>query len=282
MGYIEKWTEEKIAALQREGRGSGRGADYQPWIRVSDISSDGKSGRPWSKKTGRKHDVLSDVERAIFFALEWSTEVLDIREQYPLDRELTQDIAREMRVRHPHYPGTHVPTVMTVDFMVTKASAEGATETAINAKCATDAEDESSLVKLEIQRRYFELVGVPHHLIFDTQLPKQKISNIKWIRDALLKDGEFEPRPGYFDEFSRRMAQELLDPRWAELALNEYCELFDDRHSLETGTGLRAVRILMAQRALQVDLAAANLREQPVGSFLMTAQPGALRAVGGR
>ena len=46
-------------------------------------------------------------------------ELDDIREQYPLDREITQTIAQELKIRHPHYPGTHVPTVMTVDFLLT-------------------------------------------------------------------------------------------------------------------------------------------------------------------
>lgn len=282
MGHIQKWSEEKIAALQREGRGTGHGSDYQPWIRVSDFSSRGRSRRPWSAKTGRHHELLSDVEYEVFLALEWSSEILDIQEQYPLDRELTQDIAREIRVRHPHYPGTQTPAVMTVDFFVTKASIDGPTELAINAKTEAEAATASSLEKLEIQRRYFQLLGVPHHLIYDCQIPKQKTSNLAWIRSSLLKEGESEPRPGYFDEFCGRMAQELVSSRWLELPLNEYCRLFDDRHGLLGGTGLRVARMLMAHRALQVDLDLPNLEEQPVRNFLMTALPGSLRAVGDR
>jgi hypothetical protein len=43
-----------------------------------------------------------------------------IREQFPLPRDKTLEVAMQLGERHPYYPGTHVPAVMTVDFMVTK------------------------------------------------------------------------------------------------------------------------------------------------------------------
>lgn len=38
-------TEAKIKKWIKEGRGSGRGADYSPWLRVRDIASKGRSQR---------------------------------------------------------------------------------------------------------------------------------------------------------------------------------------------------------------------------------------------
>lgn len=55
---IEKWI--------KEGRGSGIGSDYKPWIRIQDVSSLGRSHRLKGIKTKRKHEFLSDLERNYF------------------------------------------------------------------------------------------------------------------------------------------------------------------------------------------------------------------------
>ena len=52
-------TEKRIAKLQKEGRGEGFGADYQPWIRIHDFSSDGRVHRRFSQKVQRIVQLLS-------------------------------------------------------------------------------------------------------------------------------------------------------------------------------------------------------------------------------
>lgn len=99
MGRQTKWTDEKIARLQAEGRGKGTGDKYKPWIQVSDLSSLGNSRRVYSQKTGRVHHLLSDVEWQLFLLLEFAPDVTDIREQYPLAREDTLSIAAELRIK---------------------------------------------------------------------------------------------------------------------------------------------------------------------------------------
>jgi hypothetical protein len=276
-----KWNEQKIKEREREGFGQGVGADYLPWILVTDFSSAGRSRRVWSQKTNRTHQLFSDVEYDIFLALEWSEEVLDIREQFPLDREITQELARELRIKHPHYPGTQVPSVMTVDFLVTKNGRDGTYHVGLNAKRDEEAEDPRSLEKLEIQRSYFEAMGYEHHLVYHSQIPKQKIANIDWIRRALVKVGELESSPGFFDSLTQRMSKELSSNRDSSLLLTEYCSGFDGRHGVEIGTGLRIARMLMENRTIHVDLSSLNLTLEPMSSFMPTVRFGNLRAVGG-
>ena len=52
-----KWTEAKIWQWVREGRGQGAGANYKPWLRVSDVPSKGFSHRIWGELTHRVHHL---------------------------------------------------------------------------------------------------------------------------------------------------------------------------------------------------------------------------------
>jgi hypothetical protein len=280
MGRQSIWSERKIEAWEKEGCGEGEGANYKPWLEVADFSSLGRSRRVWGHKVGRIHHLFSDVEWRLFLALEWDNNVLDIREQFPLLRPLTQDIARECGIDHPCYPGTRIPAVMTVDFLVTKASSNGKSLIAFNAKRQEEGEDERSLLKLEIQRRYFEAIGVQHHLIYHSHIPIQKVTNIEWIRSSVLKEGEIAPQPGFYTELCSRMAQELTNPPSTQ-SLNHYCTSFDMRHGLDAGVGLRTAKLLMVERSLQVDLSCTDLANAPLSSFLMTECPGNIRAIGG-
>jgi hypothetical protein len=85
MGYgWATYDENTIARLKAEGRGSGVGKDYRPWLTVRDVSSLGLSTRAKGWKTDRPHHVLSNLEKDNLFNVEWSDAVKDIREQFPL------------------------------------------------------------------------------------------------------------------------------------------------------------------------------------------------------
>jgi len=274
------WTEEKIARWRAEGCGKGSGEHYKPWLEITDLSSRGRSRRVWGLKTHRIHHLFSDVEYHIFLASEWSRSVTDIREQYPLERDVTQTIAHELGIRHPCYPGTKVPTVMTVDFLLTIVRNGKSNFVALNGKRDEEAKDANSLEKLEIQRTYFEQLEIPHHLIYHSRLPSQKIKNLEWIRDAQLKEGESEPRPGHFSELTHRMSAELTTSI-SGVTLAAYCQSFDERHGLESGSGLRLARMLMQECALIADLESEDLCRVPIEAFLMTSQAGKLRVMEG-
>lgn len=61
---IEKWI--------KEGRGSGVGSEYKPWLNIQDVSSKGRSTRLKGIKTNRQHEFLSDLERNHFYLTEYS------------------------------------------------------------------------------------------------------------------------------------------------------------------------------------------------------------------
>jgi hypothetical protein len=54
------------------------------------VPSSGRSRRPHGITTKRVHHLLSDIERDLFYLFDWDEDVEDLREQFPLDREVTQ------------------------------------------------------------------------------------------------------------------------------------------------------------------------------------------------
>ena len=100
----------------KEGRGSGQGSEYRPWLTVRDLPSLGRVHRVFGHKSQRTHHLLSDLELAVFLLLEWLPEVTQIREQFPLDRTLTKQLAADAGIRHPAQQG--VEHFMSTDFLV--------------------------------------------------------------------------------------------------------------------------------------------------------------------
>jgi hypothetical protein len=43
--YHTSWTEDKIARYVKEGRGSGEGNTYRPWLTIQDVPSMGRVTR---------------------------------------------------------------------------------------------------------------------------------------------------------------------------------------------------------------------------------------------
>jgi len=78
------WNASIYQKYLKEGRGQGEGAYYKPWSRIHDFASNGIVSRVRGVKTGRVHHLMSNLELYFFFLLDWSDEVLGIREQYPL------------------------------------------------------------------------------------------------------------------------------------------------------------------------------------------------------
>lgn len=278
MGKQSKWSEEKIQRLKASGRGKGKGPTYQPWIEVADFSSRGNSRRVFSHKTSRVHHLFSDVEWHLFLLLEYAPSVIDIREQYPLDREDTIAIAAELSIRHPTYRGTTIPEVMTCDFIVTYQQTNEPRLVAFNCKRTEEAEEARSIEKLEIQRTYFNGCGIAHHLVFHSMLPMTKIRNIEWIRSAHLRQDELEPYDGYYQEHAERLASELAHNQLM-CSLSEFCEGYDTRCGAHPGTGLRAVRMLLSQGKLAADLNEPNIAAAPV-SVIYPVKQGLLIAGG--
>ncbi|MFZ6849041.1 TnsA endonuclease N-terminal domain-containing protein [Undibacterium sp. RuRC25W] len=153
------FDEDKIVRFLKEGRGQGSGASYHPWLTLQEVSSLGRSSRIHSRKTGREHHLLSDIETAVFLLLDWSDSVTDIREQFPLDRNETRRIAAEMGVRHPIDTHSQTDIVMTTDFLIDMRTLSGIILIPRSVKPASELDNDRTLEKQEIERRYWQAKG---------------------------------------------------------------------------------------------------------------------------
>lgn len=230
----------------KEGRGSGSGKDYRPWLTVRDLPSQGRSHRLWGHLTQRTHHLLSDIELATFFLLEWKPTVTDIREQYPLRIDDTVALAEEAGIRHPAIGGHS--QVMSTDFIVDLAAPSGPQRIAVQVKSSSALKDPRTVEKLEIERRYWKKKNVLWRLVTEKQIPATVVKNLELLYSARARtenlDLLLDALPLYIDFLSAHPNTKIPD-----IAM-----LIDQSYSLEPGSSLARLRSLMAIRALTFDI----------------------------
>lgn len=156
----------------KEHRGEGTGANYKPWIYINELNSQGTSTAVVDYKHGRTIQLLSQGEVYYYYLLRWQDDVIDIREQYPLDLNLTIKISNDLGFKHPKDNSTH----MTTDLLVTKK--DGTLE-AYSIKSNKKILDEPrTLEKLYIEKLYWEAKHVPFHLKYKSEINRTLIQNI--------------------------------------------------------------------------------------------------------
>jgi len=183
-------TQQKIDRKIKSGRGKGVRESYEPWIKVWDIKSKGVSHLVPGVKFQRTHHLLSNAERDYHMILEQDPSIIDIREQFPLFTQAeTQAIASSLNIRHPVYPGTQIPVVMTTDFLITFIDPKG--EERLAARSVkyrkefeeADIDEQNRIVeKLAIEEKYWAMRKVEWKLVLHENLPLNKIKNLVILR----------------------------------------------------------------------------------------------------
>lgn len=179
--HKRKWNEAVFRQYLHEKRGQGVGADYTPWILIQDFPSNGMVSRIQGTKTGRIHHLLSNHEMNLFLILDWSDEVLDICEQYPLlDLQQVIEIAETAQIRYPYDPKSGFPYVMTSDFYI--ETTKGPVVIAVKTTSALD--NPRVREKLEIERRYWSRKNVQWRIVTEREINQTKARNIEWLAQA--------------------------------------------------------------------------------------------------
>jgi hypothetical protein len=165
----------------KEGRGKGRGENYLPFLFIQDVASIGLATRDKGWITGRVHHFLSKLEWLFFLTLEWSLDITDIREQYPLDLDETLAIARRLSISHPVDPKTREPILMTTDFLIAMRTPTGISEFARTVKYKKDLASLRVMEKFEIERVYWQLRGVDWKIVTEQDIDPILTTNVRWL-----------------------------------------------------------------------------------------------------
>lgn len=245
--------EQRIVQYRAAKRGEGVGINYRPWLTIQDVPSHGLVSREKGLITGRVHHVMSNHELAYLHYLEWSTRVMDIREQFPLfEREDTMRIAESYGFKHSRYPGNKVNIVMTTDFLVTVTQPSGSSaDYARTVKPARELQSRRTLEKLEIERRFWLEKETNWKIVTERDIPKTFADNVKAIR-------------GYRDirdrvDITEQRIQDIVlwlteQVRTTTSPLLDIVNQGDNHFSVSTGTCVTVVLHLLANRRWTTDM----------------------------
>ena len=236
-----------IKRLQKEKRGQGIGKYYNPFLTVRDVPSKGRVHRRPALTHNRIVHLLSDLELAAFLIFDWQHSVIDIREQFPLNPEATISIAKRLGIKHPAYRG--VIQVMTTDLLVDFNLGGQHLSKAISVKYAQDLEDERTIEKLELERRFWEGEGIEWFIFTEHEVPVLFVKNIRWLAPHMHSYDLAEQQRMFVFESILRMLEASPEEKLA-VVLSE----LDQKQGLERGTNLNYCRHLVAQNAFQWDM----------------------------
>lgn len=240
------FTEAQFAKWIKAGRGAGEHASYRPWLKVSDFPSLGRVHRVFGHKSQRTHHLLSDLELSVFLLLEWHREVTQIREQFPLERELTRRLASEAMMAHPGFAG--IDQYLSSDFLV-DSSNEQEPRFVLQAKYKDALNDARTVEKLELERRYWQEKGLPWYLVTEADIPATLSKNISWLYPSQRNEQEdseltMQQIELYAHHFAKKPNQ----------TVHAICKELDAAYDLPLGESLYEVRTLLAKRYFIFDL----------------------------
>lgn len=245
--YKRDFTEKKKVQWEKEKRGQGELDDYRPWLTTKDVPSRGRKHRVLGNKVNRVHHLFSDLERDVFCMFEFSSNVSDIREQFPLEQDDTLRISNCSGIVHPKDPHTQVDIVMTTDFVLTLKNNNEICTIARTVKYFNELADSRVLEKLEIERRYWKEQNIDWDIITEKQINRTLVSNINKVRSAY----DIE-RTDLFRDMSKtsltRIKNELTSLLVGKTPIRDICNLFDDKHGLEPGSALNLAKHLIATK----------------------------------
>ena len=246
------FDETKLKRFAKEGRGTGHGSDYRPWLQVQDVPSHGRSTRIHSHTTGRQHHLLSDLETGLFLILDWADHVVDIREQFPLDRDVTRMLAAKMGVVHPRDVQTKSDIVMTTDLLVDVGLDGGVSLIALSVKPASKLEGARTLEKLELERRFWARINVPWYLVTERELHAVRIGNLRWLHEMRSLDELKTPHADYWPDRCNRFLGELSRVRGG--LIEDFLKHLQQNCEFGAGEAMTVLRHLAANKRIRLDL----------------------------
>jgi hypothetical protein len=227
---------EVVARWEKEGRGTGTGIHYKPWLTHQDVpKTHGTHLRvPCLSNESIQKDLFSLIEVRAFKVADLSPLIKDIREQFRLPIKLTLQAADEAGIRHPLNFDDKSPYAMTTDLLLTLQ--DGA-DLAIDVKESTALANPRTLEKLEITRRTWKMIGTPWFLVTEKEVPETVYKTVNAVHaQALAAHKREAASPNEFQATGNLVFQSLRAMARDKLA--DACHQIDGDLHLASGTAL--------------------------------------------
>lgn len=248
-----------------EGRGAGQGPNYSPWFTVQDVASTGYVSRVLGWKTQRQHHLLSNIETNYFYILEWAPSVVDVREQFPLPLNATQEIAAALGIAHPRIPKSSDDWTMTTDFLVTVVENGREKLLARAIKPSSELTKPRVIEKLEIERAFWASQNVDWGVVTEKEIDPVLVENVKYVHRWRHPEDVSVPPHTFAAAESL-----ILDFVSQNISLAQAALAADDRLGFQQGDSLQLVRHFIASRRWHVDM---TKRIDPSQRLVVTNRP---------
>lgn len=242
---------EAIARRIAEGRGTGEGPHYIPWINIHDFASWGQRRRSYNHKVRRLINTLSRLEYFNYLLATTDEEVIDIQENFPLRREKSVQIASDNGIKHPRAT-KECAIVMSTDLRLTIRRNGTIAYKIWTTKYTDELRKWRTLEKLRIDELYWQTE--PSHtweLRTEEKLPRDFLDNVQWLYSVLRPAAMMGISAEQIRQASDAMHEPVLQ---RSSSLIEVTEWSDSSFNLNPGTSMLIVRYLLATEAWRTDL----------------------------
>lgn len=227
--------------------GIGEGTDYKPWFEIKDVKGHGTRSIIFGRKSQRSHHMMSSIESELFYLAEFSNNVVDIREQFPiLPLNYTQKVASMLDVKHPVHPKTKEPIIMTTDQLLTIESTNGTSYYAISVKPESESDKQRVLEKIDIERVCWELLGVKFSYFTGNELTKVQSRNLDWAT------APFRENPTRFSDEQIKSALTVINV--GQCFFEDLCNKLISMNIASHDEAQLLIRYLIADKYIDVDL----------------------------
>lgn len=153
---------------------------------MNEFNSLGTTCNPIDWKTGRTMHLLSMGEMYVYYILRFNDEVVDIREQFPLELEETLAIAEELGYRHPKNKSKRMTSDLLVDYK------NGKQEVFSIKSNMHDLENKRTAEKLKIEQLYWERKDIKYNIILSNSIDIDTVTNIRLAVEFYKKEDVYD------------------------------------------------------------------------------------------
>ena len=159
----------------REKRGIFLNGEYEAWLKANEAKSTGTASLIHDPVSGRSVSVLSSGEKKVFWTIRFMKEVDEILEQFPLNKELVDEICDDLGVRR-------YSNILSTDFLVIKKDGTGVAISVKKDRSFLEGRterDKTTIIRQKVEQEYWERRDILFLPVYSDEIPMIMSVNIQ-------------------------------------------------------------------------------------------------------